>query len=131
MNRRQIREEVFKVLFSIDFHPPEDFAEQIDLAMEEIGGMTPEDETYIRTKLLAIAEHCGEIDDAINEVSIGWKTRRMGKAELSILRLAVYEIRWEEAISKAIAINEAVELAKKYGQENAPGFINGILAKIE
>lgn len=131
MNRRQIREEVFKVLFSIDFHPPEDFAEQIDLAMEEIGGMTPEDETYIRTKLQAIAEHCGEIDEAINEVSIGWKTRRMGKAELSILRLAVYEIRWEEAISKAIAINEAVELAKKYGQENAPGFINGILAKIE
>ncbi len=131
MNRRQIREEIFKVLFSIDFHPPEDFAEQIDLAMEEIGGMTPEDETYIRTKLQAIADHCGEIDEAINEVSIGWKTRRMGKAELSILRLAVYEIRFEEAISKAIAINEAVELAKKYGQENAPGFVNGILAKIE
>ncbi len=130
MNRRQIREEIFKVLFSIDFHPPEDFDEQIDLAMEEIGEHSEEDETYIRTKLRAIADHCGEIDTEINAVSVGWKTTRMGKAELSIIRLAVYEIKYEESISKAIAINEAVELAKKYGQNNAPGFVNGILAKI-
>ena len=70
-----------------------------------------------------------EIDKLINETAIGWDTQRMGKVELTIIRLAVYEIRFDETVPTGVAINEAVELAKKFGQEGSSGFVNGILAK--
>ena len=66
----------------------------------------------------------------INAVTKGWKTGRMGKVDLTLLRLAVYEIKFEEEIPTGVAINEAVELAKKYGTDGSFSFINGILAKI-
>ena len=71
-----------------------------------------------------------EIDEKINEVAKGWKTQRMGKADLSILRLAVYEMKYDEEIPVNVAINEAVELAKKFGSDDSPAFVNGILAKL-
>ena len=76
-----------------------------------------------------IAEKLPEIDKLINETAIGWDTQRMGKVELTIIRLAVYEIRFDETVPIGVAINEAVELAKKFGQEGSSGFVNGILAK--
>ena len=66
----------------------------------------------------------------INSVSKSWPTSRLGKAELTIMRLAVYEIKFDEDIPTNVAINEAVELAKKYGADNAPSFINGVLAQL-
>ena len=77
-----------------------------------------------------IFAHVEEIDALINEVVEGWKTTRMAKVDLSLIRLAVYEIRYEK-IPKGIAINEAVELAKKYGADQSAGFVNGVLAKID
>ena len=74
--------------------------------------------------------HKEEIDEKINEVAKGWKTQRMGKADLSILRLAVYEMKYDEEIPVNVAINEAVELAKKFGSDDSPAFVNGILAKL-
>ena len=71
-----------------------------------------------------------ELDARINEVAEGWKTRRMGKAELTILRLALYEILYDEEIPQKVAINEAVELTKKFGGDDSPSFINGVLAKL-
>ena len=71
-----------------------------------------------------------EIDEKINQVAEGWKTRRMGKVELTILRLAVYEMQYDEEIPEKVAINEAVELAKKFGRDESPAFINGVLAKL-
>lgn len=71
-----------------------------------------------------------ELDKKIDEVAEGWKTRRMGKVELSILRLAVYEMKYDEEVPEKVAINEAVELAKKFGGSDAPAFVNGILAKL-
>lgn len=71
-----------------------------------------------------------QIDEAIDNVSEGWPTTRIGKAELSILRLALYEIKYDDEIPVNVAINEAVELAKKYGADSAPSFVNGILAKL-
>ena len=76
-----------------------------------------------------IYAHIEELDAAINEVSKGWKTIRMGKVDLTLIRLAVYEIRFEEEIPVKVSINEAVELAKKYGTDDSPAFVNGILAK--
>ena len=66
----------------------------------------------------------------LEEVSEGWKVKRMGKVDLAIMRLAVYEMKYDEEIPVRVAINEAVEIAKKYGQDSSPSFINGILAKV-
>ena len=71
-----------------------------------------------------------EIDEAINSVAEGWKTGRMGTVELTILRLAVYELKHDAEVPDQVAINEAVELAKKFGGDEAPAFVNGILAKL-
>jgi N utilization substance protein B len=76
-----------------------------------------------------VLSHLKEIDDALNEKSAGWKTSRMGKVDLTILRLAVYEIRFDSDIPDKVAVNEAVELAKKYGTDDSASFINGVLAK--
>ena len=85
---------------------------------------------YIATKFEGICEKITEIDEAINQVAKGWKTGRMGKAELAILRLAVYEMKYDEDVPVKVAINEAVELAKKFGGDESPAFVNGILAKL-
>ena len=77
-----------------------------------------------------IVDKFDELDEIISEVSVGWKLERMSKIDLTILRLAVYEIKMDEEIPDKVAINEAVEIAKKYGGDNSPSFINGILAKI-
>ena len=71
-----------------------------------------------------------EIDAMLEKVSRGWKLSRMGKVELTILRLAVYEMRFDEDIPEKVAINEAVELSKKFGGDDSPAFINGVLAKL-
>ena len=87
------------------------------------------DADYIRDKYEKIALKLPEIDAAINEKTEGWNTDRMAKVELTIIRLAVYEIKFDESVPTGVAINEAVELAKKFGQDGSPAFVNGVLAK--
>lgn len=129
MTRREIRQQVFQILFRFEFHPVDEFLEQLAY-IGEGQKVQDRDSDYIRDKVRAIAWNLQEIDDKINEVSRGWKTKRMGKADLAILRLAVYEILFEEDIPASVAINEAVELAKKFGTDHSFKFVNGILAKI-
>ena len=83
----------------------------------------------IQDKYTKIQEKLPEIDGLLNEKAEGWNTERMGKVELAVLRIAVYEILYEEDIPDMVAINEAIEIAKKYGQEASGGFVNAILAK--
>ena len=78
----------------------------------------------------AVIEKLEEIDAILNEKATGWKTSRMNKVDLAILRLAVYEIKWDDDVPVKVAINEAVELAKKFSGEEGPAFVNGVLAKI-
>ena len=80
-------------------------------------------------KFNRILDRLKQIDRVLNERVKGWDTGRMGKVDLAILRLAVYEVLFDEEIPTGVAINEAVELAKKYGQDSSPAFINGVLAK--
>ena len=75
-------------------------------------------------------EKLPQIDELLNEASDGWKVSRMGKADLTILRLAVYEMQYDEDVPVGVAVNEAVELSKKFGGDESPAFINGILGKI-
>ena len=129
MTRREIRENVFKILFRIEFHDRETFLEQIDLMKEECENLKEEDFTYIKDKCVSIFEKKDEIDAAINSMTKGWKTTRMNKVDLSLIRLAVYEIKFAEDIPYKVSVNEVVELAKKYGTDESASFVNGVLAK--
>ena len=84
----------------------------------------------ILEKYEAVAGHIAEIDELINQYAKGWKTTRMNKVDLAILRLAVYEMKWDEEVPVGVAINEAVELAKRFSGGDSPSFINGVLGKI-
>lgn len=130
MSRREIREQLFKLLFRVEFCAPEDMEEQKNLFFEEDINIKKEEMVEIAGKFDVILEKLSEIDAKINERVTGWKTSRMGKVDLTILRLAVYEISFDDTIPTSVAINEAVELAKKYGQDASSGFVNGVLAKI-
>ncbi len=131
MKRSELREHIFKMLFSYEFNSDDEMPEQIRLYFEQMEGGEPseKDVEYIRTKALNVVLKTEEIDALINAHTKGWKTSRMNKVDLSILRLALYEMRWDEDIPQGVAINEAVELAKKYSGEEGPAFVNGVLAK--
>ena len=129
MTRRQLRENVFKMLFRVEFHDDKELPEQLILFEDELEPISEDEKIYMTNKYKDIYAHIEELDAAINEVSKGWKTIRMGKGDLTLIRLAVYEIRFEEEIPVKVSINEAVELAKKYGTDDSPAFVNGILAK--
>ena len=103
--------------------------EQIQISMEELQERSQEKRDYIEQKLRKIYSLREEIDTKINEKATGWKTGRMAKADLALIRLAIYEIQYEDDIPAGVAINEAVELAKVYSSDGAPSFINGVLAK--
>lgn len=130
MTRRELREQIFKMLFGIEFHAEGELAEQMELYQQAECAWDALDGQYITEKAKKIAEKIPEIDAAVNEVTEGWKTGRMGKVDLTLIRLAVYEMKYEEDMPVGVAINEAVELAKIYGTDDSPAFINGVLAKL-
>ena len=129
MSRRELREQIFKLLFRIEFNSPEEMPEQEKLFFEDTCEADDNESAYISAKYRKIVEKLDTIDSMLNEKAENWDTTRMGKVDLTILRLAVYEITFDEEIPTGVAINEAVELAKKFGQDASSGFINGILAK--
>lgn len=146
MTRRELREHCFKMLFGTAFYPIEEADQQIGryfeaLDEDELGedgqyhivhsaAFDLYDSAYVREKVEKIIEKIPELDEKINRVAEGWKTKRMGRVELTVLRLALYEIGYDEDIPEKVAINEAVELAKKFGGDDSPAFVNGILAKL-
>ena len=130
MKRRELREHIFELLFRIEFNSTEEMPEQQRLFLEELGEAEPKDQEYIKEKYAKIVEKLPQIDELLNEASDGWKVSRMGKADLTILRLAVYEMQYDEDVPVGVAVNEAVELSKKFGGDESPSFINGVLGKI-
>ena len=130
MSRTQLREHIFRMLFRIEFNNEEEMKEQEALYFELLDEISEENKTYILNKYRAITEKQDEIDTILNGVSEGWKTTRMNRVDLTILRLATYELKWDADVPIGVAINEAVELAKKYSSDDGPSFVNGILAKV-
>lgn len=131
MGRHEQREQVFMLLFQVEFHAPEEMPGQIKLFLEDNEAIrSRKDYDYIEARCNLVRERIPEIDKLIDDNTEGWNTARMGRVELAVLRLAVYEMRFDDDIPPGVAIDEAVELAKKYGQENSGGFVNAILAKI-
>ncbi len=127
--RTELREATFLILFRMDFYPKEEMEEQVKDFFEGEDGFTEAERQYIGDKVISITEKLDEIDQVLDEYSIGWKVKRMSKVDLTILRLAYYEIKYDDKVPVSTAINEAVELAKNYGEENSASFVNGILAK--
>lgn len=136
MGRHELREHVFRLLFRAEFHSEQDMEEQKALFGEDLPvedtGHTADDKSgeYIVSRCGEVLKRLPEIDKIINDNTEGWNTSRMGKVELTVLRLGVYEILYDSDIPDSVAIDEAVEVAKKYGQENSGRFINAILAKL-
>jgi len=130
MSRTELREHIFRMLFRVEFNSAEEMKEQEQFYFEELEEATGKDQEYILNKYRAIDEKKEEIDKLLNEVTEGWKTSRMNRVDLTILRLATYEIKWDEDVPTGVAINEAVELAKKYSSDDGPAFVNGVLAKV-
>lgn len=130
MSRREIREQVFKILFRIEFNKKEEMDDQLSwFFQDEEQPVSEKDQAEITEKYEKIVEKLELIDSMLDEKADKWSVKRMGKVELTLLRLAVYEMEFDENIPTSVAINEAVELAKKFGQDESPAFINGVLAK--
>ena len=114
----------------MEFNSPETFDEQTTLHFDMNDVTEEKDQLYIREKASKISGKLPELDEKINSTSVGWKTNRMSKVDLTILRLAFYEVLDDEDVPTGVAINEAVELAKKYSSDSGPAFINGVLARL-
>lgn len=155
MKRSEIRQHVFKIVFRTAFYPQEEWNEQIDLYVEQ--WIDSLDETWkethesneennkkemdylqqvraafdiVKQRAEKVMSQIEELDQVIESISEGWKIGRIGKVELAILRVAIFEMKKDEEIPVGVAINEAVELAKVYGTEKSAKFVNGLLAKL-
>ena len=132
MNRTLMRENAFRLLYSLEVPKNKKLntTEQIDLYIESNEIKNKEAIEYIKDAITGIEKNKGTITKLIEEnLKSNWKIERISKIDLSLLELAIYEIKYKEVPYK-VAINEAVELAKKYGEENSKTFVNGILASI-
>lgn len=131
MLKSQVREEIFKIMFRYPFVEEGEMEEQVSFSLEDLDGKSEENIQRIKNKVEAILANISDIDQMIEECCEGWSFNRIGKAEISIMRIATYEIMFDEEVPSSVAINEAVELSKLYCDEDAKGFINAILGKIE
>lgn len=130
MSRRELREQVFKLLFRIEFNDEAEMPQQVQMFFEQEEKPVGESEREeIQDKYARILQKMEELDKMLNEKATGWNVSRMGKVDLTILRLALFEMLYDDKIPVSVAINEAVELAKRFGQTDSPGFVNGVLAK--
>ncbi|MDU1413283.1 MAG: transcription antitermination factor NusB [Clostridium sp.] len=127
MNRRKSREIATRLLFEMQINKEnhleilENFRENTDEKLSDI------DFEYVTKVLSGVENNIEEIKETISKYLIKWKIERLPKMNLAILYMATYEILFEEEIPNKVTVNEAIELAKKYGDDNAPSFINGVL----
>ena len=128
VSRREAREAVLGLLFESEFRADETSTEIFAISVED--REIPAD-SYVEKAYFSICEHRDEIDAMIGNHAKGWKTSRLSKLSRSILRLGVYEMLYETEIPYSVSINEAVELAKKYDEDRARPFINGVLNSVK
>ena len=132
MKQRAFKEQVFKLLFRADFYSEnikEELLEQLPFYFEA-GDMTvsEEDQEKIQERLVAILDDLPEIDAQIASKLKNWAPERIGKVELAVIRMTAYELKTDTKTPVGVIINDAVEIAKKFGQEGAGKFVNGVLA---
>lgn len=130
MNRRKSREIAMKLLFEMSINKENyeeilgNFKENTDTDLSDI------DFNYLEKVVKGVQENTEEIDKKIQDNLKNWKFNRLSKVDLSILRIAVFEILFSEDVPDKVAVNEGIELAKKYSSDNSPTFVNGVLGNI-
>ncbi len=124
MNRRESREKVFELLYESEFHKNEDVCGVYSTSCEN---RELKENKYIKSVFFGVCDKKSELDEVIFKHAVGWKPERLQKVSASILRLALYEMLYMEDIPANVSINEALELAKKFDDDNARPFINGVL----
>lgn len=130
MSRRGARKNAFYLLFQLDFSKASEEEEVKEIFFNENVEINEEDKKFILEEVEGVKAHIEEIDSVINAAAKGWTSERMSKVDLAIMRLAVFEMKYSEDTPVSVAVNEAVELAKKFSSDEAPAFINGILGKL-
>ncbi len=131
MSRKTAREVAMKLAFArmFDGECEESYQDVLDKSgISE--APTQEDLCYSQEVLKGIEEHVADIDSLIDELAIGWRIERMPKVDLSVLRVAIYEMVYRKDIPYGVSINEAVELAKQFGGERSSAYINGMLGTL-
>ena len=128
MSRQQARETAFKMIFQMDVgkNPLEVAERTMDEALEE-GVISKKERGYILELAAGVADKKDEFDEFISSHAKGWTLDRINVIEKNLIRLALYEIRYMEGIPYEVSVNEAIELAKRYGDDDAYSFVNGVL----
>ncbi len=130
MNRTAIREQTFKLIYSLEIQKQEDLEEAIELYEESNEITDKKAQEYMTDVIFGIQENKDEIVGQVEtNLKSDWKLERISKIDLAILKLAIYELKYTEIPFKVV-INEAVELAKKYGEDSSKNFVNGVLASV-
>lgn len=124
MNRRESREKVFELLYETEFHKDADVCEVYSVSCEN---RELTENKYIKAAFFGVCDNKEELDGIIFKHAVGWKPERINKVSKTILRLALYEMIYMDDIPENVSINEALELAKKFDDDNARPFINGVL----
>ena len=129
MSRRTARKRAFELVFELPFHSKNDLEFLIEMHLSD--KRVQEDElVFIRDECFGVAENLETIDGLIARFSEGWEIGRLSKMDLAVMRLSAYEILFSDVVPVRASINEAVELAKEFGTDDSPGFVNGILGRI-
>lgn len=126
--RRQGREMALQALYAVDLNPME-VRKSLRLFWEQVQGPA-QAKAFAEKLVFGVAEQRETLDARIKEKSKNWSLGRMSKVDLNILRLAVFELLFLEDIPRNVSLNEAIEIAKIFGTEDSPAFINGILDEI-
>ena len=130
MKRSEIRELAFKLIYSLEIQKIDNLDEQIEIYLESNEITDPKAVDYIKDCIFGIEKNKEDINNTIqNSLTEEWKIERISKVNLSLLKLAIYEIKYKDIPFK-VEINEVVELAKTYGEDTSSKFINGALAKV-
>ncbi len=124
MKRNESRECAFSILFESGFDKDFQPVSAYEKAIETRG---LEDDRYVRDVLAGVAEHISDIDEAVSAASHGWKKERISHVSMAILRVAAFEMFYREDVPLRVSLNEAIELSKKYDDDKAYGFVNGVL----
>lgn len=131
MNRRKLRESIFKLLFSEPFFDKSEYLAMIDRVSGNDACISGEhDRLLVKESVLKIVDKLDIIDSKISDNTRNWSIDRINKALLSILRLGIYEILFDDDVPNKVAINEAIELSKSYADKDSFSFINALLAKV-
>jgi len=130
INRKKLRELSMKLIFQFTFYPNPELDQQTRVFLEQQESLTEEDREFIAARMKDIYSKIKGIDKEISQKAEGWKLSRMSRVDLSLIRLAKYEMDYDDEVPVKVAINEAVELAKIYGGDESPKFVNGVLAKL-